>query len=143
MPKKAGKKTKCKYCPNSYVDVPGHVQRQHRDKIQDVRVTNLPEDDDNTEEELCRQFARAGRIDRLYVNIDHVHVQRQHPNKIQEEDMDGDNNSLRSRTPTTPIAKAGSKRNISDVENGTSSTAIKKNELACTDFVNEKPGDRV
>jgi translation initiation factor 3 subunit G len=35
-----------------------------------IRVTNLPEDDDNIEEELRRAFARAGRIDRLYVARD-------------------------------------------------------------------------
>uniref|UniRef100_A0AC34QNJ4 Eukaryotic translation initiation factor 3 subunit G n=1 Tax=Panagrolaimus sp. JU765 TaxID=591449 RepID=A0AC34QNJ4_9BILA len=35
-----------------------------------VRVTNLPEDDDNIEEELRHAFNRAGRIDRLYVARD-------------------------------------------------------------------------
>uniref|UniRef100_A0A914PVV4 Eukaryotic translation initiation factor 3 subunit G N-terminal domain-containing protein n=1 Tax=Panagrolaimus davidi TaxID=227884 RepID=A0A914PVV4_9BILA len=91
---------KCDYCPNYYVNLDRHVQEQHRDKIQDVLVTDLPEDDDNIAEELLRrQFARAGRTD-------HVHVQRQDPNKIQDEDMDGGNNSRRSRKSTTPIAKA-------------------------------------
>lgn len=35
-----------------------------------IRVTNLPEDDDNIEEELRHAFSRAGRIDRLYVARD-------------------------------------------------------------------------
>ena len=35
-----------------------------------VRVTNLPEDDDNIEEDLRHAFSRAGRIDRLYVARD-------------------------------------------------------------------------
>uniref|UniRef100_A0A914R0S1 Uncharacterized protein n=1 Tax=Panagrolaimus davidi TaxID=227884 RepID=A0A914R0S1_9BILA len=33
--RKAGKKEKCKYCPGSYVDLAGHIQRQHAEKIQD------------------------------------------------------------------------------------------------------------
>uniref|UniRef100_A0AC35F7U2 BED-type domain-containing protein n=1 Tax=Panagrolaimus sp. PS1159 TaxID=55785 RepID=A0AC35F7U2_9BILA len=35
MTRKAGKKEKCKYCSRSYVDLAGHIQRQHPDKIQD------------------------------------------------------------------------------------------------------------
>uniref|UniRef100_A0A7E4ZUR5 Eukaryotic translation initiation factor 3 subunit G n=1 Tax=Panagrellus redivivus TaxID=6233 RepID=A0A7E4ZUR5_PANRE len=35
-----------------------------------VRVTNLPEDDDNIEDALRDAFSRAGRIDRLYVARD-------------------------------------------------------------------------
>uniref|UniRef100_A0AC34F9V3 Eukaryotic translation initiation factor 3 subunit G n=1 Tax=Panagrolaimus sp. ES5 TaxID=591445 RepID=A0AC34F9V3_9BILA len=58
-----------RYVPPSQRDgrLPGLSER--RDEYT-VRVTNLPEDDDNIEEELRRQFARAGRIDRLYVARD-------------------------------------------------------------------------
>uniref|UniRef100_A0A914PTL0 C2H2-type domain-containing protein n=1 Tax=Panagrolaimus davidi TaxID=227884 RepID=A0A914PTL0_9BILA len=32
---KVSEKQKCKYCPRSYVDLDGHIERQHADKIQD------------------------------------------------------------------------------------------------------------
>uniref|UniRef100_A0A914R4Z6 Uncharacterized protein n=1 Tax=Panagrolaimus davidi TaxID=227884 RepID=A0A914R4Z6_9BILA len=94
MGRKASEKTKCDYCPRSYVDVPGHVRRQHLNKIQNAATV-------------------------------------------------GGKNSRRSRTPTTPIAEAGSIRNISAVGNGTSATTAKEHKLAYKDFENALPGDRV
>ena len=59
-----------RYVPPSQRDGRGTMGLTERRDEYTVRVTNLPEDDDNIEEELRRQFARAGRIDRLYVARD-------------------------------------------------------------------------
>jgi translation initiation factor 3 subunit G len=58
-----------RYVPPSQRDGRPLGLSERRDEYT-IRVTNLPEDDDNIEEELRRAFARAGRIDRLYVARD-------------------------------------------------------------------------